>query len=90
MVENLRRRGVNTFGQLKIYKENNISLEAFQLWNSFPIYWRSLAGRSRRWDTYVDPDFKYYQGAGFFGCEGKDVKKIAEPGSFDVFSQPSE
>jgi hypothetical protein len=57
MVENLRRRGVNTFGQLKIFKENNVSLEAFQLWNSFPIHWRSLAGRSRRWDTYVDPDF---------------------------------
>jgi len=57
MVENLRRRGVNTFGQLKIFKENNVSLEAFQLWNSFPIYWRSLAGRSRRWDTYVDPNF---------------------------------
>jgi len=57
MVENLRRRGVNTFGQLKIYKENNVSLEAFQLWNSFPVYWRSLAGRSRRWDTYVDPNF---------------------------------
>jgi hypothetical protein len=56
MIDNLRRRGVNTFGQLKIYKENNISLEAFQLWNSFPIYWRSLAGRSRRWDTYVNPD----------------------------------
>jgi len=58
MVENLRRRGVNTFGQLKIYKENNISLEAFQLWNSFPVYWRSLAGRSRRWDTYVDPNYQ--------------------------------
>jgi len=56
MIDNLRRRGVNTFGQLKIYKENNVSLEAFQLWNSFPIYWRSLAGRSRRWDTYINPD----------------------------------
>ena len=57
MVDNLRRRGVSTFGELKIYKENNISLEAFQLWNSFPIHWRTLAGRSRRWNTYVDPDF---------------------------------
>jgi len=58
MVENLRRRGVNTFGQLKVYKENNISLEAFQIWNSFPVYWRSLAGRSRRWVNYVDPNYQ--------------------------------
>jgi hypothetical protein len=58
MVENLRRRGITTFGQLKIYKENNISLEAFQLWNSFPVYWRSLTGRSRRWNTYVDPNYQ--------------------------------
>jgi hypothetical protein len=29
----------------------------FQLWNSFPIHWRTLAGRSRRWNTYVDPDY---------------------------------
>jgi len=57
MIDNLRRRGVNTFGELKIFKENNVSLEAFQIWNSFPVHWRILAGRSRRWNTYVDPDF---------------------------------
>ncbi len=53
MVRNINNRGIQSIAQLKIYKENNFSLEAHQIWNTIPIHWRAVINRSRRWQTYV-------------------------------------
>jgi hypothetical protein len=53
VVRNLENCGIHTLSELKIFKDRNFSLEAHQIWNSFPIHGRTIINRSRRWETYL-------------------------------------